>query len=218
MSIGPDSASAATDSGAEPKSAPAPRATRVPMSRVLLFATIAIAGLTFDLTTKTIAFERIGEPGAPIITVIPDILELQTSYNTGALWAFGNSWAYSSLVFASLSIVAAFAIVYWLFVRGGATDRPLTIALGLIMAGALGNCYDRVFFGKVRDFVHFHVDAVNFDCAIFNFADNMLIAGAVLLMLIALRLDPEPESTPAPANATVGSAAEGEPAAVASSE
>ena len=46
------------------------------------------------------------------------------------------------------------------------------------MAGALGNCYDRLVFGYVRDFVHFHVDPINFDCAIFNFADNMLVAGA----------------------------------------
>ena len=46
------------------------------------------------------------------------------------------------------------------------------------MAGALGNCYDRLVLGHVRDFVHFHVDAIGFDCAIFNFADNMLVAGA----------------------------------------
>ena len=47
------------------------------------------------------------------------------------------------------------------------------------MAGALGNCYDRLVLGHVRDFVHFHVDPIGFDCAIFNFADNMLVAGAV---------------------------------------
>jgi signal peptidase II len=69
----------------------------------------------------------------------------------------------------------------------------LTVALGLIMAGALGNCYDRLVFGHVRDFVHFHIDAIGFDCAIFNFADNMLVAGAVTLVLYAMR----PENRPA---------------------
>ncbi len=76
----------------------------------------------------------------------------------------------------------------------------LTIALGLIMAGALGNCYDRLIFGYVRDFVHLHVDAINFDCAIFNFADNMLIAGAFTLVLYAMRpeeADPAVEGVPA---------------------
>ena len=60
------------------------------------------------------------------------------------------------------------------------------------MAGAMGNCYDRLTFGHVRDFVHFHVDAVGFDCTIFNFADNMLVAGAITLVLYALG----PEKTP----------------------
>jgi signal peptidase II len=58
------------------------------------------------------------------------------------------------------------------------------------MAGALGNCYDRLLYGRVRDFVHFHVDMINFDCAIFNFADNMLVGGAIMLMLLALRPEP----------------------------
>ena len=62
------------------------------------------------------------------------------------------------------------------------------------MAGALGNCYDRLALGQVRDFVHFHVDPLGFDCAIFNVADNMLVIGAVILMLLALR--PEPAAVP----------------------
>jgi len=70
---------------------------------------------------------------------------------------------------------------------GAASSTVLTVALALIMAGALGNCYDRLAFGHVRDFVHFHVDAIGFDCAIFNFADNMLVAGAITLVLYALR-------------------------------
>ena len=71
------------------------------------------------------------------------------------------------------------------------------------MAGALGNCYDRLALGGVRDFVHFHVDPIGFDCAIFNFADNMLVAGAIVLMLLALRHEPphplEPEEVPSSA-------------------
>ncbi len=86
-------------------------------------------------------------------------------------------------------MIAAILICYWLFVMGAASSTVLTVALALIMAGALGNCYDRLAFGYVRDFVHFHVDAIRFDCAIFNFADNMLVAGAITLVLYALRPD-----------------------------
>ena len=126
-------------------------------------------------------------PTARTHIVIPKILELHTSENTGALWGFGADLPGSSLIFAGLSVVAAIVIFYYLFVLGAAASRVLTVALGLIMAGAMGNCYDRLVFGHVRDFVHFHVDAINFDCAIFNFADNMLVIGACTLVLYALR-------------------------------
>ena len=82
-------------------------------------------------------------PRAPV-TVVRNVLELQTSYNTGALWGFMRDVPHSSLIFAVLSIVAAVGICYWLFVLGAAADRRLTVALALIMAGALGNCYDRL--------------------------------------------------------------------------
>ena len=174
--------------------APPERRTRpaIPRSRFLLFWAIALAGAGFDLWAKSYFFARLGEPyRRPPLAVIPNVLELQTSYNTGALWGFMRAVPHSSLIFAMLSILAAVGICYWLFVVGAAVDRRLTIALALIMAGALGNCYDRLALGHVRDFVHLHIDAINFDCAIFNFADNMLVVGAVALVLLALRPDGE---------------------------
>jgi signal peptidase II len=156
-------------------------------SRLLLFSGIALGGLIFDLITKAMIFGWIGPPQSRVVPLIPRVLELQTSQNTGALWGLGAGLPGSSLIFAGLSVVAAVIICYWLFFLGAASSRVLTIALGLIMAGALGNCYDRLMFGYVRDFVHFHVDPINFDCAIFNFADNMLVAGALTLVLYAMR-------------------------------
>jgi signal peptidase II len=167
-------------------------AGRVPASRFILFWAIALGGAAFDLATKSYIFERFGPVGAAH-PLIPDILELRLSHNPGALWGLGRDFAWASLVFAALSLLAAVAICWWLFVKGAARDARYTVALGLIMAGALGNCYDRLRFGYVRDFVHFHIDAIRFDCAIFNFADNMLVLGAVGLVLLALR--PEPGAT-----------------------
>jgi signal peptidase II len=165
------------------------------LGRWLLFWTVALSGMVFDLGTKSVVFERLGRPGesAPV-SLIENVLELRTSFNRGALWGLGREMPYSSQFFAGLSIVAAIAICWWLFVRKAEADWRLTAALALIMAGALGNCYDRLILGQVRDVVHFHVDPIGFDCAIFNFADNMLVAGAVALMLLALR--PEPAVPP----------------------
>lgn len=174
--------------------------------RLILFWAIALGGAAFDLTTKSIVFRRLGEPGANgPVSVIPGMLDLRTSYNPGALWGLGNEWAYSSQLFAALSVAAGVAICYWLFIRGAATDARLTAALALIMAGALGNCYDRLALGHVRDFVYWHVDSIGFKCAIFNFADNMLVAGAVALMLMAMK----PEGAPTPEPAVPSEAIEG---------
>ena len=160
----------------------------VPLNRWFLFLGVALAGAAFDLGTKSFVFSRLSM--GKVYPLLKGILELQLTRNLGALWGFGSSLPKSSLIFAGLSIVAGLGICYWLFVKGAARDLWLTFALGLVMAGAIGNCYDRLVFGYVRDFVHFHIDPV-FDCAIFNFADNMLVVGAVLLVLLALRPDPE---------------------------
>ncbi len=169
---------------------------QVERKRWVLFWTIALGGAAFDLVTKSIVFERIGPPPSPPFPIIKNILDLQTSYNRGALWGMARNVPHSPLIFAMLSVIAALAICYWLFVRGAAKDARLTASLGLIMAGAVGNCYDRLMLGHVRDFVHFHVDPIGFDWAIFNFADNMLVAGAVALMILAFRTEP-PEGVPA---------------------
>lgn len=180
---------------ADPKTAAGNTATGhapIPASRWLLFWGLALGGSAFDLATKAIVFQRVGPPGSPAISVLGEIVELRTSYNTGALWGIGGNLAFGSLMFALLSIVAGVFILYWLFVLRNATDRWQTAALGLIMAGAIGNCYDRLRFGHVRDFVHVHVDSINFDFPIFNFADNMLVIGAATLMLLAFREDSPP--------------------------
>jgi signal peptidase II len=159
-------------------------------SRWVLFWGLALGGAAFDLTTKAVVFDRVGPPGSPAASVIGEVLELRTSYNTGALWGIGGELAFGSMLFAGLSIVAAVFIVYWLFVLGHAADRWQAAALGLIMAGAIGNCYDRLVFGHVRDFVHVHVDSIGFDFPIFNFADNMLVIGAFGLMFLAMKGEP----------------------------
>jgi signal peptidase II len=165
----------------------------VPLSRWVLFWGIALGGAAFDLATKHLVFSTMSV--GQIRPVVDGILELHLSHNSGALWGFGAWLPHSGLVFAVLSIVAGVAILYWLFIRGAARDAWLTAALGLIMAGAMGNCYDRLRYGYVRDFVHFHVDSIRFDCAIFNFADNMLVLGAMGLVILALRPErPEPSA------------------------
>jgi lipoprotein signal peptidase len=107
--------------------------------------------------------------------------EAQPYLNFGALFGMGHG---HNGLFSLVSILAAAAIVYWTTRRATARDWSLCAALGLILAGTLGNLYDRAVFGGVRDFLHFRVEGV-IDWPIFNLADSCLVCGAILLLLQA---------------------------------
>jgi len=158
------------------------------------------------------------DPGAKSWSVIPEKFELRAKFsnfrdegsqllsplrslggaplpgvNKGALFGWLNDSAVVSpeaanLVFSLISVVAATAIVLWSARPAARHDRLLCTALGLILAGTLGNLYDRLVFGGVRDFLHFHWD--RFDWPVFNLADCCLVCGAFLLLMQAFSTRP----------------------------
>jgi lipoprotein signal peptidase len=73
--------------------------------------------------------------------VIPHLLQLYLSLNPGALFGFG---AGMSPVFIAASVLALPFVVY-IFAHSGPRHRLLHVALGLVLAGAMGNLYDRAF-------------------------------------------------------------------------
>jgi lipoprotein signal peptidase len=102
--------------------------------------------------------------------------------NHGALFGWlREQETLANTTFAAVSVAAALAIAYWSLRRSTARDRALCIALGLILAGTLGNLYDRIVFGGVRDFLHWHYKRA-FDWPVFNVADCCLVVGALLLL------------------------------------
>ena len=103
--------------------------------------------------------------------------------NHGALFGlFRDHKTYANLGFALISLLAAVGIVAWSWHQGTARDAWLMASLGLILAGTLGNLYDRLLFNGVRDFLHWNY---LFDWPVFNIADCCLVAGAAMLVLQA---------------------------------
>jgi signal peptidase II len=124
------------------------------------------------------AFSGKTDPGgvlAPLRTWGGEILPM---VNHGALFGLGNRPGLANWIFAFVSIVAAVGIIYWSTRRATARDGALCAALGLILAGTLGNLYDRLVFDGVRDFLHFYL----IDWPVFNIADCCLVCGAFLLL------------------------------------
>lgn len=95
--------------------------------------------------------------------------------NTGAAWSIfaGSTWAL--ILISTIAIVLI--SVYCLFSKS--TNKFFHISLALIVGGALGNLFDRIVFGYVRDFIK--LDFMNFP--IFNIADCALTIGVICLII-----------------------------------
>jgi lipoprotein signal peptidase len=106
--------------------------------------------------------------------------------NRGALFGIGNAdnGDDANWLFSLVSVAAAVVIVFWATRKQTGSDPWLSCALGLILAGTLGNLYDRVVFSGVRDFFHWYY---MIDWPVFNVADCCLVIGAGLLLLQAFR-------------------------------
>jgi len=181
----------------------------VPWGRCLLFFSIAIAGCLLDLATKQWIFGILGMPPSPPWWLWENYVGFQTSLNEGALWGIGQGW---QTVFAALSVLAAIGILVWLFYGGAARDLLLTIALGCIIAGILGNLYDRLGLHGLKWINHPGHQAGDPVYAVrdwilvmigdrpwpnFNVADSLLVCGAFMLAWHALFAQPgQPEPSP----------------------
>jgi signal peptidase II len=138
----------------------------------------AMAAYSLDRITKALAEHLLA--GRPPVQLIPGVLELRFTTNPGGAFGLfgGLTW-----LFVLVSVVVVAVVI--------ASSRRLTgtwqaVALGLILAGALGNLTDRAirgasaFSGHVVDFIDLQVWPV------FNVADMAIVVGAAVLIVSGL--------------------------------
>jgi len=170
---------------------------RIAASRYWLFALPAILGFAIDLATKAWVFSIPTLRNGDINWLWTGHVGIELSRNWGALFGIGQGMVW---LFAALGVVAALAIPCWLFVFGAARDGWLTFALGCIMAGVLGNLYDRLGLSgedwagpgrhapqaiyAVRDWILWQAND-RWRWPNFNVADSLLVTGAGILLLHA---------------------------------
>jgi len=144
----------------------------------ILFAALALGSLSCDQGSKTWA--RRSLDGKPPVTVIDGFWDFRYAENPGGAFSLFRALPAGRAVLIALG--AAMLIGLAFVVRRSAAGRTWTcVALGLVAGGAVGNLYDRVAYGRVTDFVHWHLGA--HEWPVFNVADAALVGGALLLLL-----------------------------------
>jgi signal peptidase II len=126
------------------------------------------------------------KPGNAIV-VIPKVFRITHVLNTGAAFSMFESSSSPNLVrhlLVGFSIAAVVVVMVLIWKMGRAVSLT-SVALALILGGAIGNLYDRIRYQHVVDFLEVHI--VHYHWPDFNVADSAIVVGACLLLLEMLR-------------------------------
>ncbi|WP_028670550.1 signal peptidase II [Saccharospirillum impatiens] len=155
---------------------------RMKQSAWLLIAAVVVA---LDLWTKSLATQML-QYGRPL-EILP-VLDFTLLHNRGAAFSFlSSAGGWQRWVFTLIALAVSTVLLVWTL-QLKPHERWLSVTLPLILGGALGNLYDRLTLGYVVDFVHFHWQGRYFPA--FNIADAAITAGAIMMIIDALWLQP----------------------------
>ena len=171
------------------------------LRRPFVFSLFVLIGIAIDLVSKAYLFARLTEEYS--YPLWKNVLHLTLRQNRGVAFSMleGRQWLISGISFVAIIVLS---IIYW---RTRETSpRLLLAALGLILAGAIGNFYDRLALGYVRDFLDFVPPLPLIGrWAVFNFADSFITVGVIIIFIVEIFFHKNPEATAAtPASGPAG--------------
>jgi signal peptidase II len=128
-------------------------------------------------------------PAGRTVPVLP-FFNLVMVWNPGisyGLFPAGSPWGRWGLVLMALAAAIVLGVLMW-----RTTSQALAIGYGLIIGGAIGNnLIDRLVYGRVADFFHFH--GFGYDWYVFNIADLAITLGAMAILYDVLQPQPSQE-------------------------
>jgi signal peptidase II len=146
---------------------------------VILYG-VAASAYVMDRVAKVLAEDLL--EGREPVELIAGVLQLRFTTNPGGAFGLfgGLGWLFV--------VISVLVIVVVLVSSRNLPSTVSSVALGLILGGAVGNLTDRFirgqgFSGEVVDFIDFHVWPV------FNLADSAIVVGAAILLVSGLRRD-----------------------------
>jgi lipoprotein signal peptidase len=177
----------------------------------MIMLVVFVGALALDLGTKTWAFKSVNITRQDLInnphwtSPVPPkpllpwrLLDKRQVFNHGAVFGIGSNQRFFFIAFTTAALTAGL-FIFGRFTR--ANHRLAHIAIGLVLAGGMGNLYDRVTLGAVRDFLHVLPNRpLPFQWRwpggspemfpwVFNVADMALLLGMTLLLLHMNRVE-----------------------------
>jgi len=150
-----------------------------------IYLLITLSIFFLDRSTKIYIIKKTGETGTSEI-FFSNYLNIQLIWNEGiafGLLSFNENFFYNIITFF-ISIVIIILIYF-----SSKSKSFEKIAYVLIIGGALGNLFDRVYYNAVPDFIDLHIN--NFHWFIFNIADIFITAGVLCLIFVEIFLKRE---------------------------
>ena len=140
------------------------------MKNVVYFGVATVCGVSLDILTKWAVFSRLDDFSK--IILIPGFLNILKGKNEGVVFGMFPGRTNVFIIFSALAIVA----ILYIYIKSNKTSFLSSLALAFILAGAIGNLWDRIWFGFVRDFIDLHA-AHKYHWPTFNIADTLICVG-----------------------------------------
>jgi signal peptidase II len=141
----------------------------------------AVVALALDQASKLWLLYGFDLGHRGVVPVTP-FFDLVLAWNTGISYGwFSNSGPTGQVVLVAIKAIAVVALAIWM---AKSQTRLATVALGLIIGGAIGNAIDRFAYGAVVDFALLHVEisGKTYNWYVFNLADVAIVAGVAALL------------------------------------
>jgi signal peptidase II len=150
---------------------PSPRALAV-------MTAVAVGVFVADAVSKAIVLDKLH--GRPAVRLLGGLIKLKLTFNAGAAFGLGTSYT------AVIALIACGVVVFLIRTARRLRSIAWSIALGLLLGGALGNLSDRLFRapGPFRGRVVDWINLPHFPWT-FNIADSSIVCAAVLIALLA---------------------------------
>lgn len=140
---------------------------------IIYYLFLIILLVAADQASKTMLISYLKTQPDYMKEIFP-FLDFVYAWNYGISFGlFREYYQYSNYVFLAFN---SFIIIYLAYVFYNSQNIFAQIGMALIMGGALGNLFDRIFRGAVFDFLHFHYNEFSFPA--FNLADSFITIGA----------------------------------------